>query len=269
MAVRATAQNNANQTYGQQADTSYTSAQQDLNQASNDQANLRSGKMVGADPYLNPTYLAAVNKLRSGALNQQTNAGDAALRANNVRTGGMNSTATTGAIGKLALDKARLGSQLGAEQTAGDWTKNIGYQLNLAQQPLQAAGLQTGLYSTAQRGQSSALSDLTQAQLAQQQLEAAALTAAGGAAGAAAKACWIAAAVYDGWDDPRTIDVRRWLNEEFTQTFAGKITMAVYLAIGRQVAWAVSRSSLLRKLFRPVFDKALAKARSTGSGGRN
>jgi hypothetical protein len=74
--------------------------------------------------------------------------------------------------------------------------------------------------------------------------------------------CWIAAAVYDGWEDPRTIDVRRWLNTEFTKSLTGKIVMATYLAIGREVAWFVKRSSLLRKVFKPLFDKALAKARA-------
>jgi hypothetical protein len=179
-------QQTANNTYGTQATQSYNNAQGDLTQASTDQANLRSGKMVGADPYLNPQYLAAVNKLRSGALDQQNNAADAQIRSNQVRTGGENSTATNGAISNLALQKMRLGNQLGAEQTAGDWTKNIGYQLNLAQQPLQAAGLQTGLYSTAQRGQSSALNDLTQEDLANMQLAASAISATGGAAGGAA-----------------------------------------------------------------------------------
>lgn len=88
---------------------------------------------------------------------------------------------------------------------------------------------------------------------------------AGGAASGAAAAnggnCWIAAAVYDGWNDPRTIDVRRWLNEEFTKTFTGKLVMATYGAVGREVAWFVRRSALLRALFRPLFDKALARAR--------
>src|ERR1700733_2497564 len=180
------AQQTANQTYGTQATESYNSAQGDLAQASTDQTNLRAGKNVGANPYLNPTYLAAVNKLRSGSLDQQNNAADAQIRSNQVRTGGENGTATNGAISNLALQKMRLGNQLGAEQTASDWTKNIGYQLNLAQQPLQAAGLQTGLYSTAQRGQSSALNDLTQEDLAQKQIAATTISAAGGAAGGAA-----------------------------------------------------------------------------------
>ena len=179
-------QQTANNTYGTQATQSYNNAQGDLTQASTDQTNLRSGKMVGADPYLNPQYLAAVNRLRSGSLDQQNNAADAQIRSNQVRTGGMNGTATNGAISNLALQKMRLGNQLGAEQTAGDWTKNIGYQLNLARQPLDAAGLQTGLYTTAQRGQSSALNDLTQEDLANMQLAAAAISAAGGAAGGAA-----------------------------------------------------------------------------------
>jgi predicted transcriptional regulator len=74
--------------------------------------------------------------------------------------------------------------------------------------------------------------------------------------------CWIAAAVYDGWEDPRTIDVRRWLNTEFTKTLTGKLVMATYLAVGEPVAWFVKRSNLLKRMFRPLFDRALEKARA-------
>jgi hypothetical protein len=179
----------ASQTYSTQADTANTNAQNDLSQFNQDTTNLQSGKMVGADPYLNPQYLSAVNQLRSGALNQQNNAADAQLRANNVRTGGQNSTATTGAIGNLALQKMRLGNQLGAEQTAGDWTKNIGYQLNLAQQPLEAAKAQGGLYNTATTGLGDANKTLSQFGLASYGPWMSALSAAGGA-GAAALTQW-------------------------------------------------------------------------------
>ena len=185
MPVRSGAQSNANNTYGDQATQAFTGAQGDISQFGQNVSNLQQGKNVGANPYLNPQYLSAVNQLRSGSLNQQNNAADAQIRSNQVRTGGENGTATNGAISNLALQKMRLGNQLGAEQTAGDWTKNIGYQLNLAQMPLAAAGAQTGLYSTAQRGQSSALNDLTQEDLAQMQLAAAGISALGGAAGGA------------------------------------------------------------------------------------
>ena len=177
----------ANKIYGNQSQQAFTGAQGDITQARSDQAALRSGKMVGADPYLNPQYLAAVSRLRSGALNQQNNAADAQLRAEQKRTGGMNSTATTGTIGKLALDKMRLGNELGAEQTAGDWTKNIGYQLQLAQQPLQTAGAEEGLYRTATGGQEGALKNLSDFGLAQYGPYMAALQAAGGAGAAALK----------------------------------------------------------------------------------
>ncbi len=152
-----------------QANTSFGQGQQDISQFNQNTADLKAGKNVGANPYLNPQYLAAVNRLRSGSLDQQNNAADAQLRQNNVRTGGANSTATTGAIGNLALQKMRLGNQEGAEQTAGDWTKNIGYQLNLAQQPLEAAKAQAPFYGSAGGVVGSTNRDLTQYGLAQQQ----------------------------------------------------------------------------------------------------
>lgn len=175
----------ASSTNSGEAQTANNNAQADLTQANQDQSNLRSGKMVGADPYLNPQYLAAVNQLRSGSLNQQNNAADQQLRQNQVRTGGMNSTATTGAIAKLAGDKMRLGNQLGAEQTAGDWSKDVGYQLNLAQQPLEAAKVQGGLYNTATTGLSDANKTLSQFGLASYGPWMAALQATGASGSAA------------------------------------------------------------------------------------
>jgi hypothetical protein len=194
----------ASSTYSGQAQTANTDAQADLTQANQDQANLRSGKMVGADPYLNPQYLAAVNQLRSGALDQNNNAADAQLRANNARTGGMNSTATTGAIAKLAGDKMRLGNQLGAEQTAGDWSKNVGYQLNLAQQPLESAKVQGGLYNTATTGLNDANKTLSQFGLASYGPWMSALSALGGAGAMALKGGMPGAAQLPADYDPAT-----------------------------------------------------------------
>lgn len=175
----------ASSTYANQGQTAFATGQQDIQQAKTDQANLRSGKMVGADPYLNPQYLAAVNQLRSGALNEQNNAADRQIRSNQVRTGGMNGTATNGAIGDLALQKMRLGNKLGAEQTAGDWTKNIGYQLNLANQPLEAARAEAPYYGTATTGENDANKTLSQFGLASYGPWMSAISAAGAAGGGA------------------------------------------------------------------------------------
>ena len=83
----------------------------------------------------------------------------------------------------------------------------------------------------------------------------------GGSSMAAAgiKGCWIAEAVY-GVDDYRTHTVRAWLNGPFREGVIGNIVMTVYIAIGRQVAWCVRRSAMLRAMFKPLFDKALAQA---------
>jgi hypothetical protein len=89
---------------------------------------------------------------------------------------------------------------------------------------------------------------------------------AGGTIGAAAMGkppkpgCWIAEAIY-GIDDSRTLLLRQWLNTEFTKRRLGRVVMAVYIAVGRQTAWAVKRSGVLRAIFRPIFNHALLRAR--------
>jgi len=151
-----------------QANASYNQGQQDINQFNQNTAQLHAGKNVGANPYLNPQYLATANQMRSGALNKQNNAADQQIRATQAKTGGMNSTATTGAIAGTTGAKMRLGNELGAEQTAGDWQKNIGYQLNLAGQPLRAAQAQSPYYASANNLVGSTNQDLTKYGTAQQ-----------------------------------------------------------------------------------------------------
>ena len=173
-------------TYGQQEQTANTAAQGDISQFNQNQATLNQGKNVAANPYLNPQYLAATQRLQAGALNQNTNAADQQVRRLNLRTGGMNNTATTGEIGNRALQKAQLGSELSAGRTANDWQKNIGYQLGQAQAPLEAAKAQTGVMGIATGGQSDALKNLTQFGLAHDARWAAAINEAIKAAGGAA-----------------------------------------------------------------------------------
>lgn len=175
----------ANSTYGGQSKQAFGNAEGDVSQFKQNEANLQAGKNVGANPYLNPQYLSAVARLRSGALNQNANSATRDIRALNARTGGMNSTATIGATTDLALKKAQLGNQLGAEQTANDWAKNVGYQTQLAQAPLEAARAEGGLYNTATGGQADALKNLMQLQMASYGPWESAIQAMGGAAAGA------------------------------------------------------------------------------------
>ena len=68
--------------------------------------------------------------------------------------------------------------------------------------------------------------------------------------------CWIAAAIYGGWLDARTITVRRWIMNDLSRTWYGAPLVWLYAKTGRQIA----KSKLLVSMLKPVFDLALMKA---------
>jgi hypothetical protein len=82
----------------------------------------------------------------------------------------------------------------------------------------------------------------------------------GGAAVAKLPGCWIAAAIYDGWGDPRTIAVRKWLNTEFIKTAFGRFIMSAYLRFGERIAEQIKLHPPLKRIFKPIFDVALRRA---------
>lgn len=116
-----------------------------------------------------------------------------------------------------------------------------------------AAGTNTSLYGTASQQVPSALST--------------ALTGVAGLAGGAGSiitgvnSCWVAAEVFDGWDDPRTIDVRGWIFGKFAQSWYGKLIASLYLRAGERTAAAIRRFPVLRVAFLPIFNAALKQAR--------
>ena len=68
--------------------------------------------------------------------------------------------------------------------------------------------------------------------------------------------CWIAAATFDGWEDPRTALVRQWLTTEFKKTWYGALVMHLYLRFGERLA----KSKIAVGILRPLFMLALKKA---------
>jgi len=75
--------------------------------------------------------------------------------------------------------------------------------------------------------------------------------------------CWIAAVVFEEHfvTGPRVNLVRRWLHNEFEPSGLGaKLVMCLYQRFGQRVARVVEKSSILKRGFRKLFDKALAKA---------
>lgn len=77
---------------------------------------------------------------------------------------------------------------------------------------------------------------------------------------AATKPCWIAAVVFDGWFDPRTVKVRRWLLENFSKTLIGEVVVRLYLRFGERTARVIKRVPILKPPFKLLFNLALMKA---------
>lgn len=174
----------ANTTDAAAAAAANQTAQTAVGQANKNIATLNAGQPVAANPWMNPGYLGNVNRLQSGALNAETNAGTQQLQLNNRRTGGLNTGATTGAIRDLSLNKMRLADQLGAERSASDWTKNIAYQQQQALAPLNIAQAESPFYGSSLSGQGQALGNLTQLGIASYGPWNSAIQGIGGAAGA-------------------------------------------------------------------------------------
>ena len=75
--------------------------------------------------------------------------------------------------------------------------------------------------------------------------------------------CWIAAVVFEEnfFTGPRVSLVRSWLVNDFEPSgFGAKLIMGLYRKYGQRVARVVERNSVLKRGFRKLFDKALARA---------
>src|SRR5229473_5947662 len=181
----------AQKNFSSEQQQAFGSAQSDIGRFRQNQDVLNRGGQVAANPWQSAGYLSNVNRLQSGALNSEENAGDDALARTNRRTGGLNTGATLGAQKGLSLDKMRLGTQLSSERAAGDFGRNVMYQSHQAEMPLESASVQSPFFGGAVSGQSGALKNLTDYGLASYGPYMAALQAAGAAASGGLQAAFM------------------------------------------------------------------------------
>jgi hypothetical protein len=128
-------------------------------------------------------------------------------------------------------------------------TANLAVQGNTA-----AAGNYSNLYGTASQQTPTALGT-TLGFLGQ---------VGGGAAGAAGISkipCWIAAELYGGWQEPRTVSIREWLCGPVSEYPLGRFIVDLYRRFGERLADAVHRHRSLRWIFTRIFNAALRQAR--------
>ena len=74
------------------------------------------------------------------------------------------------------------------------------------------------------------------------------------------KSCWIAEALY-GLDAPRVVLVRAWLAQCYDQrVWWAVVLVPLYRRFGERTAAAIQVFPFLRRLFRPIFDRAVLHA---------
>jgi len=77
-----------------------------------------------------------------------------------------------------------------------------------------------------------------------------------GAMGVKIPGCWIAAAVYGGWDNPRVDIVRQFIfNDWAKRSLIGKLVARAYMKFGERIAEHVKKNPMLKALFRNLLDK--------------
>jgi hypothetical protein len=154
-------------------------------------------------------------------------------------------------------NQTRIGDEAGYNETALSAGNTIeGQQDTLAQQQAQQAQGETG--TEEQAANTPSFSDM----LGQGLISAGTSFAGGfgGAVGKAAMGCWVAAELYGGWDEPRTVLVREWLHNEFKKRWYGAPLVAAYMRFGERIAARIKTARRLRAAFQVVFDAALRRA---------
>lgn len=71
--------------------------------------------------------------------------------------------------------------------------------------------------------------------------------------------CWIAAEIYGGWYEPRTVLIRKWLMENFT----GHWLLNLYIRFGERVAGMVREHRPVRWFFTRIFNRFLQLAQAS------
>jgi len=140
--------------------------------------------MQANDPYQSKSYLQNQGKMASAAMNSA----DAQAKQQLLQTAGRTGT-NTAALSNTIASSARAGQRqndaFNAETATQNTDKSAAYQESLLRDQLAGAGSEANMYGTNVSGRSNALGNLTQAQLANQQMWGSIVGGVAGGAGAA------------------------------------------------------------------------------------
>jgi hypothetical protein len=85
---------------------------------------------------------------------------------------------------------------------------------------------------------------------------------AAGSGAAAITKCWVAAEIFGGWYEPRTVLCREYLFTHVIKSFIGSKICDLYTKYGERLAEGIRHSQVLRAVFTPIFNLILNRAQA-------
>jgi hypothetical protein len=269
---------------GSQNSTNFNNAQSAFGSAENAVGNYDNqlAKFVASNPYTaGSEYDKDITTGLANVSDAGSNSLKGALQSQALRTG-QNSAAANATAASAAQQNTRdLSANLASaeQQRIGNEASYNQQALNASQVPISA---QSSLYGTSSGAANSELG--TEESAAQtpsfwDEVGGGLANGLGGALGGTSystgnwrfgggKGCWIAAEIYGGWSEPRTVLVREWLHGSFSKHRLGRVVVRLYMRLGERTAVLIRRWPLLRRPFLAIFDQALKRARRETIHGR-
>lgn len=255
---------NENTTYNTNAQTGDTAAEGDIGSYAD-----AVGAFKAANPYGQggPVQTAQNQEVSDTAAGGAEAAGNA-LQSAAVRTG-QNAGGAIAATKDIAEQNTRTQMGQEAEDTASDASADAGYQAQGVGMTGNVEGMQSGLAkdeATAAQGALGTEEQAAQTPSFMDELGSGLIQAGDNFAGGLGQGvgkqmgCWIAAELYGGWEDPRTILVRSWIFGAFRRSWYGELLCRAYLRWGEGLAETIKVRRRLRAGFQWFFDHALKAA---------
>lgn len=263
-----------NQQFNQNAQNSYTQAQEGVTDYEK-----QLSQFAAANPYgQGGEFQTSQNQVLANTSDAAAQAAAQQMQGEAVRTGQNSGSAIAATQADEQANERNLSSQQGNANAT-----RIGDQATYNKDILSASSLPATLETTLSGQQADAGNkSLEDEQKAGEQpsfldsLGTAFATGLGGTAGKAAGAgltalavgCWIAARLWNGWNDDRTVMMRLWLSFEFSKTKRGAWLTRFYARHGEFIAdKLMPRSTALTWALGKVFAAALKRAAAWASDG--
>jgi hypothetical protein len=246
--------------YTANANSTYQAAQGDVGDYKSELA-----KYAAENPFVEGgQYQTAQNQVLADTGAAQAQSAGQALQAEQVRSG-QNPAGAIAATEQMNENNTRdmMGAQAQANQQRIG--QEAGYNQNVVAATAQPEDMEARLLGTETGAAEGALGDETNASKTPsfwQELGQGAIQAGSAFAGSGGKPpCWIAARLWGGWEDRRTVLVRLWLTCSFGKRWYGSPLVWLYSGTGAWIAdRLMPRSKLVSLVLRSIFESALAHA---------